>query len=79
VDVRTLLLQAIDEIKGPEVRASVESGERWLTSVDSLDLLEILASFDAKLGRITDPQRLPKSFEDFETVVARLSQIHGLA
>jgi acyl carrier protein len=57
----------------------VESGERWLTSVDSLDLLEILASFDAKLGRITDPQQLPKSLEDFETVVARLSQIHGLA
>ncbi len=76
--VRTLLLQAIDDVKGPEVRASVESGERWLTSVDSLDLLEILARFDDRLGRLTDPQELPESLEDFDTVVARLSQIHGL-
>lgn len=71
-------MQAIDDIKGPEVRASVESGERWLNSVDSLDLLEILASFDDKLGRLTDPQQLPDSLEDFETVVARLNSIHGL-
>ena len=36
------LLQAIDHVKGPEVRASVESGNGWVDSVDSLDLLEIL-------------------------------------
>jgi hypothetical protein len=79
MDARTVLLQAIEEIKGPEVRASVESGEGWLTSVDSLDLLEILVSFDDKLGCVTDPQQLPGSLDDFDAVVAQLNHIHGLA
>jgi acyl carrier protein len=56
----------------------VESGEPLLASVDSLDMLEILASFDEKLGRATDPQKLPKASDDFETIVARLNQIHGM-
>ena len=78
MDARTLLLEAIGDIKGAEIRDSVSSGNQWLTSVDSLDLLEILASFDERVGAMTDPLQLPPRLDDFDQVVARLNEIHGL-
>lgn len=78
MSARQLLLQAIDEIKGPEVRAEVESGDGWTDSLDSLDLLEILACFDDKVGAPTDPLQLSDSLKDFDALTARLDELHGL-
>ena len=79
IDVRSTLLDAVEELKGAEVRAAIEANEPLEAEVDSLDLLEVLLSFDERAGVTTDPQDLPESLTDLDAVVEALTALHGAA
>lgn len=75
--LRATLLDAIEEVKGANVRMQVEEADTWPPEIDSLDLLEILLLLDTRSGWSTDPQLLPSSFTTFDEIVDRLAAIHA--